>query len=249
MDAPQRQSSSLRETGHRPWPLPRLPWVMGQTWQHLLFAHWRVDAELLAPYVPRGLQLQERDGSAWLGVTPFVVCALRPRGLRPWPHVSSFLEVNVRTYVTADDRPGILFLTLDASSRLAVAVARVLYRLPYHGAEMRLDEDGWLDYHSTRQGLTVHARYAPEGPGWQASDGSLEAFLIERYCLYTASAGVLLRADIHHRPWTLHAARAGSSADVALSFAPLDLEGEPLLHVAPLQDVVFWLAQPVRLAA
>ncbi|MDB4893755.1 MAG: hypothetical protein JWN15_17, partial [Firmicutes bacterium] len=33
---------ALRHTAHRPWPLPSGPWLMAQTWERLLFAHWPV---------------------------------------------------------------------------------------------------------------------------------------------------------------------------------------------------------------
>jgi uncharacterized protein YqjF (DUF2071 family) len=247
--AARRQETSLAQTAHRPWRLPRAPWVMGQTWRDLLFAHWRVEPAELAPFVPPGLRLETWDGSAWLGVTPFVVCALRPRMAPRWYAGARFLETNVRTYVTRDDRAGIVFLSLDASSRLAVAAARTLYRLPYHHAHMDRAAGEFTDYRSSRQGLTVHARYAPHGEGWHADPGTLEAFLVERYCLYSSSAGVLLRADIHHRPWTLHAAAPGTSIDVALGFARLTLRGDPLLHVAPVQDVAVWAPVPVGFRA
>ena len=93
---------------------------MGQTWEDLLFAHWRVDADALRPLVPDALRLQTHDGAAWLGITPFKISALRLRGTLPLPRVSSFLELNVRTYVTAGGKTGIWFFSLDASSQLAV---------------------------------------------------------------------------------------------------------------------------------
>ena len=124
LSAPARQASSLAETEHRPWSLPSSSWVMGQTWDDLLFAHWRVDADVVRPHVPDGLSIDERDGSAWVGVTPFVVTGLRARGLFPLPYVSSFRELNVRTYVTFEDKPGIWFFSLDASSEVAVRAAR-----------------------------------------------------------------------------------------------------------------------------
>src|SRR3982750_2959300 len=100
LQAPARQASSLEETAHRPWPLSDRSWVMGQTWDDLLFAHWRVSAAAVREHVPDALAVAEHDGSAWLGVTPFVVTGLRARGMLPLPLVSSFLELNVRTYVT-----------------------------------------------------------------------------------------------------------------------------------------------------
>ena len=97
IQAAARQGSTIEETGHRPSPLPDTPWVMGQTWDDLLFAHWRTSADALRRHVPEGLEVQERDGTAWLGVTPFEITGLRPRGVLPLPFVSSFRELNVRT--------------------------------------------------------------------------------------------------------------------------------------------------------
>ena len=107
IEAPARQSASLKETAHRPWPLPEGSWLMGQTWDDLLFAHWPVAAELLRPLVSPKVDVDEFEGSAWLGITPFRVTGLRLRGLPPVPRFSEFLELNVRTYVTHGDKPGI----------------------------------------------------------------------------------------------------------------------------------------------
>src|SRR5689334_9723011 len=70
--APGRQHRVLDEAAHRPWSLPGGSWTMAQTWDDLLFAHWRVDAEALRALLPEEVTLDEHDGSAWLGITPFV---------------------------------------------------------------------------------------------------------------------------------------------------------------------------------
>jgi uncharacterized protein YqjF (DUF2071 family) len=111
---------------------------MAQSWRHLLFAHWPVPLQRLRSVVPDELPIDTYDGQAWLGVTPFEVFAFRLHGTLPLPYLSSFPEVNVRTYVTVGDKPGIFFLSLDAASRFAVAAARRLYRLPYFPADMRI---------------------------------------------------------------------------------------------------------------
>jgi uncharacterized protein YqjF (DUF2071 family) len=115
VSAARRQSASLSQTGHRPAELPRGPWVMGQSWLHLLFAHWRVAPEDLRPAVPASVPIDTFEGSAWIGITPFEVVGARPRGLPPVPWLSRFPELNVRTYSTIDGRPGIWFLSLDAA--------------------------------------------------------------------------------------------------------------------------------------
>ncbi len=249
--APARQAATLRETAHRPWALPQRSWLMGQSWLGLLFAHWRLRPETLRPLVPDGLSLDTFDGHAWLGVTPFRVTGLRLRGTPPFPVSGSFLELNVRTYVSAEEKPGILFFSLDAASAVAVAAARRFYKLPYFRARMSATEGASVDYESRRVGadpgaFAFRGSYEPVGPVFNAQPGSLEWFLAERYCLYTTGEqGELLRADIHHPPWPLQPARAEIELN---TMTPRGVElppEEPLLHFAARQDVVIWSPQPL----
>ena len=243
LKAAGRQARSLDHVEHRPWPVPAGRWTMGQTWEQLLFAHWRVPADPLRDRLPPGLEVEQHDGSAWLGIAPFRVTALRWRGMVPLPGISSFLELNVRTYVhAADGKPGVWFFSLDATSRLAVRGARRQYRLPYFDARISFDDvDGWTDVECARlgeRGRVFSGRYRPVGAASASQPGSLEWFLTERYCLYASDAAdALYRAEIHHTPWVLRPAEA--EIDLA-SIAPFELHGEPLFHAAEPQDVVVW---------
>jgi uncharacterized protein len=246
--AARRQVRSLEHLGHRPWPVSPRRWVMGQTWEDLLFAHWRVPLEAVRDHVPHELEVELHDGSAWLGVTPFRIAGVRARGMFPLPRVSSFLELNVRTYVrAADGKPGIWFFSLDASSRAAVEVARRVYKLPYFQARISAERRGqWIDYECARleqRGRVFSGRYRPEGDVFHAEPGSLAWFLAERYCLYTTdSRGALQRADIHHELWPLQ----GAEAEIGLStIAPIELDGTPLCHFSRRQDVLIWPLEPV----
>jgi len=250
LDAAYRQNRSLEHLGHRPWALPTRGWIMAQTWEDLLFAHWRVPAEELRKHVPHQLEIDEHDGSAWLGIAPFRLTGLRARGTIPLPFVSSFLELNVRTCVRAEDKPGIWFFSLDASSRLAVEAARRTYQLPYFHARMSATRSGeWTAYECARlaeAGRVFSGRYRPNGPVSPAKPGSLEWFLMERYCLYTLDQrGVLARAEIHHDLWPLQPAEA--EIELA-SISPLELDGEPLLHFSRRQDVVVWPLERVTVS-
>ena len=179
---------------------------MGQSWEDLLFAHWRVDAEAVRKLVPPGLSVDEHDGSAWLGVTPFEITGFRLRGTFPLPLVSRFPEINVRTYVTADDKPGIWFFSLDTSSLLAVEAARRVYKLPYFHARISLERHGRrVEYAAARREsarpFVFEGSYGPAGEAAEPEPDSLEHFLTERYCLYAADESDLHRAEIHHPPW------------------------------------------------
>jgi uncharacterized protein len=223
--------------------LPSDGWIMAQRWERLLFAHWRVPARDLRRVVPDPLPIDEHDGSAWVGVTPFVVASLRLRGLPRPPLAGRFPELNVRTYTTVDGRPGLFFLSLDAGSRLAVAGARLAYRLPYFHARMRV---AWsperVEYSSRRGAAVLRVRYGPAGAAFEAAPGTLEHFLTERYSLFTVDdRGRVRRTDIDHPPWRLQPAFAVLDANTMAAAHGLDLGARsPLLHFAARQDVAVW---------
>jgi uncharacterized protein YqjF (DUF2071 family) len=251
--APGRQRATLRRLDHRPWPLPAGRPLMGQTWRDLLFAHWPVAPDELRRLVPERLTLDVFEGAAWLGITPFVVTGLRRTGTPPPPLVATFPELNVRTYVTYGDKPGIFFLSLDAASRLAVLAARRFYRLPYFRARIRSERRGeTVAYESRRTDERGHdarfrGRFGPVGQESPPVLGSLEHRLAERYCLYTTGGrGESLRAEIHHPPWPLQPAEAAIELN---SMAPPGLalpDEQPLLHFASRQDVLIWPLEPAE---
>jgi len=210
--------------------VPAGQWVMKMAWHDLLFAHWPMSCDELRPLVPRGLRLDKYDGRAWIGVIPFHMTGIRMRHLPGFPGASAFPEINVRTYVTDADgkNPGVWFCTLDATSRLAIAVARRWYHLNYQPAHIdcRQTSDGWIDYRSRR--LTDEAAfevaYRPVGEVGYPRCCTFEHFLTERYCMYSQDrAGGLWRAEIHHAPWELHAAEAQITSNTMLDGLGLKL--------------------------
>jgi uncharacterized protein len=246
-----QQRAALRVVRHRPYSIPPRPWVGGQTWEHLLFAHWSVDPSAMARVIPPGLELDLFDGRAWIAVTPFLLRGLRPRFLPSIPGVNPFLETNVRTYVRRGGRGGIYFFSLDATSRAAVNGARILNDLPYRHARGRIRVAGGAVSYMLRRtdrrhgAASLDTSYGPRGRAAEPMPGSLEHFLVERYCLFAVpESGEIIRTDIHHRPWRIHPAH-GEVRQSGLVPAPLEpLTDPPLLHVARRQDVVVW--RPVR---
>jgi uncharacterized protein len=244
----------LNETEHRPWPMPSSPWVMTQTWHDLLFAHWPVDAAVLAEKIPAGFELDTFGGQAWVAVVPFYMTNVAPRGVPALPWVSSFPELNVRTYVRVANTPGVYFFSLDAGNPVAVGTARTLAHLPYYTAEMTVEnEDGWIRYESRRTSsgaprAELRARYRPIGEPQPPVEGTLEYFLTERYCLFTVDSSFhALQLDIHHPPWPLQSAEADITVNTMADASGIRLPAmKPLLHFSRRQDMVAWMPRRVE---
>jgi len=226
--------------------MPEAPWVMKQTWHDLLFAHWPAAADVLREHIPTEFQLDLFENQAWLGIVPFRMTNVSPRGVPSLPWVSAFPELNVRTYVHVDDKPGVFFFSLDAGSSLAVAAARTLFNLPYYSAHMTVKTAGSVvEYESSRGSenpAEFIAAYEPHGRTFEAADGTLEHFLTERYCLYHYDRSrAPYRMDIHHPPWHLQSAQAHFERNSVAAAAGIDI-GEPaVLHFSLRQDMVAWL--------
>jgi uncharacterized protein YqjF (DUF2071 family) len=240
-----------RQYAHRPWPPPERPWLIRQTWRDLLFAHWPIAPASLRPHIPAALQLDTFAGDAWIGVVPFHLSPIAPRGA-PASIGLAFPELNVRTYVRLEDKPGIWFFSLDAASLLAVIGARATFHLPYFWAAMQIrHEDEAVVFYSQRRRRGLAAarfvgRYQPTGPIFTSAPGSLERWLTARYCLYAADhAGRIYRGEINHDPWPLHAAAADLSVNTTATSLGIDLARPPLLHFARRLDMVTWWPQLV----
>lgn len=237
---------------HRPWSPPLAPWIMTQTWDDLLFAHWPIAAEDMRRLIPAELTLDTYEGQAWVGIVPFKINAFRPRFIPALPWLSSFLELNLRTYVIVGDKPGVYFFSLDAARLLAVIGARIGFHLPYFWARLRADKNKWIRYSSRRihfggSPADLDCTYRPTGDVFLAEPGSLARWLTERYCLYALDARHnVYRAEIHHLQWPLQPAEMQIHANTLAAAHGVRLpETPPLLHYARRLQVLFW--PPVRL--
>jgi uncharacterized protein YqjF (DUF2071 family) len=241
----------------RPAGLP----VMRQRWARLLFLHWTWDPAAIQAALPPGLTVDLHEGKAWVGLVPFFMERVRPRGLPAVPGLSDVLELNVRTYVhDAQGRPGVWFYSLDANQWLAVKIARTLFHLPYEHAAMTAAVDaasGTVDYAARRLGVARESRfrYRATGPARLAQTGTAEFFLAERYRLFAwdARRGRLFTGQVHHQPYRLRAATVSAWDDGMMRLAGFDCDGLAPEHICAAEpvDVEVWplqrVVEPVRM--
>ena len=211
--------------------------VMFQRWRLLTFLHWRYDPELIRGLLPTQVTLDTFDGAAWVGLTPFLLTGLRPPFLPALPWMSTFPETNVRTYVRGPDgERGIWFFTLEAQRLAAVMGARLLYRLPYRWARMRVRLSvSRVEYKSTRKwpGACAETDIAVQ-PGNPMRPGDFDNFLTARFRLYTMAGKRLALAQIEHEPWPLHHAQVlHLKQNVIEKSGVAQPADEPIVHYSP----------------
>lgn len=203
------------------------------TWRDLLFYHYPVDPAVVEPTLPDRLSVATHDGSAYLGVVPFVMEDIRPRGS---PIGRTFPELNLRTYVDGPEGRGVYFYSLDADDRIGVAVARRLFKLPYYRASMTVRRtDAGVQFrsrrtHGTEPEALFTAQYGPTGASFEPEPGSRAAFLAENYRFY-ARGRRLYCGEIEHEPWSLRPATVELRSNDLFEANGFDQPaGDPVVH-------------------
>ena len=208
---------------------------MFQRWSDLLFLHWSWPAEELQAHLPSGLTIDTFDGKAYLGVVPFFMRGIRPRFLPAVPWLSTFQELNLRTYVHTDDgTPGVWFFSLDAANPIAVAIAKRFFHLPYRHARMRSERNEGITYHSKLPGHPAQRfRYQVPETTREAKPGTLEFFLLERYYLFAhdPKRDRLFRGQVAHPPYQFAETTAAE-----IDEGPITAAGFPAPSTAPVHQ-------------
>ena len=228
--------------------------VMRQSWRDLLFLHTPVEPALIQSVLPARLTVDTYpDDSgrewAWLAVVPFLMRNVCPVGAFPVPTLSNFSETNLRTYVHLEgEDPGVWFFSLEASNRIACAIARHWYGLPYFAARIDTRLRG-ANYESSsvRHGAgamtKISARIGEVRA--MAEPGSLEFFLTERYLLYSLRKDRLMQGQVWHSPYLLHDV-SSFSIEETLS-AQANILANPYVHALYSPGVKVFAYQPVEI--
>ncbi|NDI35498.1 YqjF family protein [Chengkuizengella sediminis] len=237
----------LKITQHREFPVPSTPWIMKQTWNDLLFAHWPVRVKDIRDVIPSSLKIDEYDGFAWIGVVPFHMSNIRIRFLPTLPFTSNFPEINVRTYVKYKGKAGVYFFSLDAMNHLAVFMSRKLFALNYFYANIKHTSRSDNNYYESKRkgkdkvlaGFT--GSYKPTSKPYRSIRDSFDYWLTERYCLFCNDKNYLYRGDIHHLPWELQHAEAEIVENSMTSPIGINLSSDkPILHFSKKMDALLW---------
>lgn len=207
-------------------PALRGPALLDQVWRDLTFLHWRVDADLVAPLLPRGVVPDVHDGTSWVGLIPFRLTDARFGSGPVLPYVGSFAETNVRLYgVDASGRRGVVFASLEAERLAFVVGSRVALNIPYTWARMRARHEGdRYTYESRRRWPAprgLRSRVEVELQPDEVHEDPLADFLTARWGLFTRHVGRTWFLPNEHDPWPLRRVRVLDVDDQLVAAAGL----------------------------
>ncbi|HEV2809248.1 MAG TPA: DUF2071 domain-containing protein [Acidimicrobiales bacterium] len=234
-------------------PEERVRWPsVAQSWRHVSFLHWSYSPDVVAALLPAGLEPDQWEGRAWVGLTPFLVEGFRLPPLPSLPYFSRFPETNLRTYVRGPGGvDGIWFFSLDADSAVTVVTALAGTGVPYRWSAMGLESGHTVTYTARRRQPHGPARHRivvrPGPPRSVAEVSDRDHFLTGRWRAYTTFAGVLATVPVEHQRWQLHDADVVALDEDVLAAAGLPTpSGPPLVSYSPGVDARLGPVRPVR---
>jgi uncharacterized protein len=191
----------LKQSSHRPWELSNNPWKYYQEWNKAIFLHWKVDVNELRKFVPSHLEIDLFENEAWVSVVIFTMEKIRPKHFPPFSPITTFEEINIRTYVKYNGKSGVYFLSIEASNLLSCKIAKALSELPYRFSSMKRT----LNTHSSSNNKTedkIEIKFNVLEDIKEKSE--IDKWLTERYALFQDDAkGNINEFEIHHVEWPI----------------------------------------------
>lgn len=184
------------------------PFLTAQ-WRNLFLVTYAVPPSLLAKRVPAGLELDTRDGKAFVSLVAFEFLDTRVFGIG-WPGYRDFAELNLRYYVRRGSERGVVFLREFVPQRLVAWIANWFYNEPYLAAPLTANRQE----SATQIRMTYTLRYAGRDhriavtgnkPAFQPTDDTIEHFFKEHHWGFGITRkGKLLRYEVSHPVWDVY---------------------------------------------
>lgn len=190
----------LNTREHRPWKIPDENWKFYQEWNNVIFLHWEVHLEELKKFVPEELEIDLFQGKAWVSVVAFTMEKIRPKFLPAFPPISTFDEINVRTYVRFGSKTGVYFLSVEGGKSLSCKIAKGISELPYRYSKIKRTKNQYQSINSEYNDefdlqFLIGEKIKEKKP--------LDIWLTERYALFQDTKKSINEFEIHHLEWPI----------------------------------------------
>lgn len=196
-----RVNTILNSVEHRPWEIPETNWKFYQEWNNAIFLHWEVDLIELKKFVPKELEIDLFEGKPWVSIVAFTMENIRPKNLPPFPPISNFDEINIRTYVKSNNKSGVYFLSIEGGKKLSCKIAKTISELPYRFSKIERSKNEYKSKnYLLNEQLDVNYSIKKE----QEKKSKLDKWLTERYALFQDTKTSINEFEIHHLEWQLN---------------------------------------------
>ncbi|RIV72590.1 YqjF family protein [Flagellimonas aequoris] len=227
----------LGGTKHRPWPLLNKKWAYYQEWNNVLFLHYQVSLSELEKFVPKHLEIDLFAGSPWISVVVFTMEKVRLKNLPYFPPISNFHEINIRTYVKFNNKPGVFFLSIEGEKLLSCKIAKAISNLPYRYSCI-IKSTTTCQSKNELFGDQLKLTFEIGAPKMYKND--LDLWLTERYALFQNTINSINTYDIHHLEWPLSELKFQQFEVDYPRYKKLFQEGPELVHFSKGVQVLAW---------
>lgn len=195
-----KPSQILKQTLHRPFKFPQYPWKYYQEWNNAIFLHWKVDPNLISPYLPKHIELDCIDGRTWISLVAFDMNNIGIKNLPKPPYISNFHEINIRVYIKYKGKPSVYFLSMEGSKRLSCAVLKIASKFPYRYSKMQRTNS-----HYFSKNLVFNDSFKIEFNlnNDIITKDKTDIWLTERYAVFQDYKKDIIEYDVHHIEWPM----------------------------------------------
>ncbi|MBU1683842.1 DUF2071 domain-containing protein [Patescibacteria group bacterium] len=173
-----------------------------QTWKNLLFQHFEIqDTAFLQKLLPKNCSLESFEGKYYLGLVSMQMTNVRHRSAQEFIWFKKYNELNVRTYISYENKPGVLFLSLDVDSLISVVGARLFYGLPYRLREFKVQNNSIQTQHNSKN--KFECEYTVHDDFKIYEKNSFAYWATERYFFANKYLRMSFMGTISHEPWRL----------------------------------------------
>jgi uncharacterized protein YqjF (DUF2071 family) len=182
-------------------------------WEHIIMANYKIDPEILMPFLPKGVELDLFEGNAYVSLVGFMFKNTKLFNI-PIPKLGTFEEINLRFYVVRKEgdqiKRGVVFINETIPYPIVAWMANKLYKEHYTVVPTRHQID---EIHDTKKvnfewllnkkwnSITVEAKQETT----RMQPDSLEQFIYEHYYGYTKfNEKKTLEYKLQHPSWNTH---------------------------------------------
>ena len=181
-------------------------------WENLIMANYEIEPSTLAPYLPKGVELDFHNNKTYVSLVGFMFKNTRLFGL-PIPFFGSFEEINLRFYVKKIEnrkiKKGVVFINETVPFKIVALLANKLYKEHYisiptkNSIDITENKDIKFEWKINDRWNSLAVK--SDTNKYKIEQGTIEEFIFERYFGFTKLSDISSQEyKIHHPKWMTH---------------------------------------------